>query len=75
MTDAELHSHLFADRLEQAELEHVIRSHFGGSTSEGNHTTYRRDGRQAWADRDRFQGACERQTNATDRVKSVRGAD
>jgi hypothetical protein len=48
MTDAELKSYLFADRLEQAELEQVILAHFGHAKSEGKHTTYRRDGSDAW---------------------------
>jgi hypothetical protein len=48
MTDAELNSYLFADRLEQAELEHVTLGHFGRSSTEGKHTTYRRDGSEAW---------------------------
>lgn len=48
MTDAELKSYLFADRLEQAELEQVILWHLGRSESEGNHTTFHRDGSQAW---------------------------
>ena len=48
MTDAELKSYLFADRLEQAELEQVILAHFGHAKSEGKHTTYRRDGSDGW---------------------------
>ena len=48
MTDAELKTYLFADRLEQAELEQVILAHFGHAKSEGKHTTYRRDGSEAW---------------------------
>ena len=48
MKDGELKSYLFADRFEQTELEHVILSHLGHAESEGNHTTYRREGNQAW---------------------------
>jgi hypothetical protein len=48
MTDAELKSYLFADQLEQAELEQVILGHFGHATSEDDHTIYRRDGSEAW---------------------------
>ena len=44
----DLKSYLFADRLEQAELERVILGHFGSATSEGDHTTYRRNGSEAW---------------------------
>jgi hypothetical protein len=36
MTDAELHSYLFADRLEQAELEQLILWQLRRSESEGN---------------------------------------
>ena len=48
MTDAEIHSYLFADRLEHSELEEVILEHFGRAESEGMYTTYRRDGSEAW---------------------------
>jgi hypothetical protein len=48
MKDAELKRYLFADRLEQAELEQVILRHFGHATSEDKHTTYRREGSEAW---------------------------
>src|SRR5207247_8278253 len=48
MTDAELRSYLFADRLEQAELEQVILGHFGHAKSEGKHTTFYREGSEAW---------------------------
>jgi hypothetical protein len=48
MTDAELKGYLFADQLEQAELEHVILGHFGRSESNDKHTTYHRDGSESW---------------------------
>jgi hypothetical protein len=48
MRDAELKTYLFADRLEQAELEQVILAHFGNAKSEGKHTTYLRDGSDTW---------------------------
>jgi hypothetical protein len=48
MRDVELKSYLFADKLEQAELEHVILDHFGRASSEGEHTTFRCDGSEAW---------------------------
>ena len=40
MTDAELKSYLFADRLEQAELEQVMLGHFGRATGEGKDMLY-----------------------------------
>ena len=48
MKDVELKRYLFADRLEQAELEQVVLGHFGHATSEGKHTTYYRKGSEAW---------------------------
>jgi hypothetical protein len=48
MTDAELKSYLFADRLEQAELEQVMLEHFGCAKSEGKHTTFYREGSEGW---------------------------
>ncbi len=47
MKDVELKRYLFADRLEQAELEQVILGHFGHATSEDKHTTYFRAGSKA----------------------------
>src|SRR5204863_2942708 len=44
MTDAELKSYLFADRLEQAELEQVMLGHFGRATGEGKDMLYFREG-------------------------------
>jgi hypothetical protein len=48
MTDAELKCYLFADQLQQPELEQVMLQHFGRSSTQRNHTTYRRDGSDAW---------------------------
>ena len=48
MKDTELKDYLFADRLDQAELEQVMLEHFGRAESQCQPTTYRRDGREGW---------------------------